>query len=64
MTNTNRIPSGTPVTLPDGSTAIAYPDCGIGRPWDGRYVTAQTNPVTGGTRRDHGWTREQLTVIR
>jgi hypothetical protein len=63
MTNTDRIPGGTKVRLPDGSLATAYPDCGIGRPWDGRYVTCQTNPATGGMRRDEGWRRDQLAVI-
>lgn len=57
------LPNGTLVRLSDGSEATAYRDCGIGRPWDGRYVTCQTNPVTGETRRDEGWTREQLEVI-
>ena len=62
MANTDRIPAGTKVRLPDGSLATAYPDCGIGRPWDGCYVTCQTNPVTGGIRRDEGWRRDQLVI--
>jgi hypothetical protein len=53
---TTRIPNGTLVTLPDGSTATAYLDR------DGTYRTAQVNSVTGGTRIDLGWRREQLTV--
>lgn len=63
MTNTDRIPSGTLVRLPDGTSATCYPDCGIGCPWDGCYVTVQPNPVTGGTRRDEGWSRDQLAVV-
>lgn len=62
MTNSNRIPSGTKVALPDGTIAIAYPD--TGRSGDrnnpgfcGRYKTYQ------GGRCDTGWTREQLTVV-
>ena len=58
MTNTNRIPNGTLVTLDDGSKATAYFD-----PRNGTYRTAQTNPVTGGTRVDEGWRREQLTPV-
>lgn len=57
------ISNGTKVRLPDGSTAIAYRDCGIGRPWAGRYITSQLNPATGGTRCDHGWRRDQLEVL-
>lgn len=57
MTTTNTIPDGTLVTLDDGSKATAYYD-----PRDGTYRTAQRNPVTGGTRIDEGWRREQLTV--
>lgn len=57
MTNTNRIPNGTLVKLDDGSLATAYFDR------DGTYRTAQRNPVTGGTRVDYGWRREQLTVV-
>lgn len=63
MVMQDRIPAGTRVILPDNTTATAYPDCGIGRPWDGRYRTVQPNPVTGGMRVDVGWQREQLTVI-
>jgi hypothetical protein len=59
---TNTVPTGALVILPDGSQARCYRDCGIGRPWDGRYVTCQVNPVTGGTRRDEGWTRDQLVI--
>jgi len=55
--------NGMRVRLFDGSEALAYHDCSIGRPFDGRYVTVQRNPVTGGERRDHGWAREQLEVI-
>lgn len=62
MTNTN-IPNGTLVRLPDGSTALAYHDTSIGRPWAGRYRTAQRNAATGGDRVDAGWRRDQLTVI-
>lgn len=62
MSNTNRIPPGALVRLPDGTTARAYPECGIGRPWTGRYATCQINPVTGGERRDEGWTRDQLAL--
>lgn len=58
MTNTNRIPNGTKVKLDDGSEALAYFD-----PRCGTYRTAQRNPVTGGTRIDEGWRREQLTVV-
>jgi hypothetical protein len=57
MTNTNRIPNGTPVQLDDGTTALAYYD------GDGTYRTAQRNRVTGGTRVDLGWRREQLTQV-
>ncbi len=49
------IPNGTLVTLPDGSTATAFYQS-----WDDTYRTAQV--VTGGTRVDIGWRREQLTV--
>lgn len=59
----NALSNGTRVRLSDGSEALAYRDCGIGRPFDGRYVTVQRNPVTGGDRRDCGWAREQLEVI-
>lgn len=54
MTNTNRIPNGTLVWLDDNTLAYAYRDR------DGSYRTAQQNPVTGGTRIDLGWRREQL----
>jgi hypothetical protein len=57
MKNMNRIPNGTLVTLSDGSQATAYYD------GDGTYRTAQRNPVTGGTRVDLGWRREQLTPV-
>lgn len=61
MTNSNRIPSGTLVILPDGSRAWCYPDTGrlgTGSPgFCGRYRTYQ------GGRQDTGWTREQLTVV-
>jgi hypothetical protein len=57
MTNTNRIPNGTTVQLDDGTTALAYADV------DGTYRTAQRNPVTGGTRVDLGWRREQLRAL-
>ncbi len=57
MTSTS-IPNGTKVQLDDGTTATAYYD-----PRDGTYSTAQLNQVTGGTRVDEGWRREQLTVI-
>lgn len=53
----NIIPNGTQVTLPDGTIATAYYDRR-----DESYRTAQRNPVTGGTRVDEGWRREQLTV--
>lgn len=56
MTNTNRIPNGSRVRLPDNSVAVAYYD-------GGTYRTAQRNPATGGTRVDLGWRREQLTMI-
>ena len=56
-TMTTHIPNGTLVTLDDGSTATAHLDA------DGTYRTAQVNPVTGGTRVDLGWRREQLTVV-
>ena len=59
----NALPHGTRVRLPDGSEAFAYRECGIGRPWDGYYVTCQVNLVTGGTRFDEGWRREQLVVV-
>lgn len=62
MTNSNRIPSGTKVILPDGTAAICYPDTGklgTNTPgFCGRYRTVQ------GGREDTGWTREQLTVVR
>lgn len=58
MTNSNRIPNGTLVQLDDGTIATAYYD---GR--DGTYRTAQRNPVTGGTRIDLGWRREQLRPV-
>jgi hypothetical protein len=57
-TNTDRIPSGATVLLPDGSTAIAYPETGrlgtAGAGFCGRYRTMQ------GRREDTGWTRAQL----
>lgn len=52
------LPASTLVTLPDGSLAAAYYD-----PRDRSYTTAQRNPVTGGTRVDVGWRREQLEVV-
>ncbi len=63
MSNTNsaltaRIPNGTTVRLDDGTTATSYYDAR-----EGTYTTAQANPVTGGTRIDQGWRREQLTVV-
>lgn len=58
MTKTNRIPNGSLVRLDDGSEATAYYD-----PRDGTYRTAQPSGH-GGQRVDHGWRREQLTVIR
>ena len=57
MANMNNIRNGTRVRLDDGSIATAYNEPG------GTYRTAQRNPVTGGTRIDLGWRREQLTVI-
>lgn len=56
----NRIPNGTLVRLPDGTTAAAYYD---NARRDGTYRTAQHNDATGGTRVDEGWRREQLTPI-
>lgn len=55
------LPDGARVRLPDGTTAIAYRDSGIGRPWDGTYVTAQL--LNGIERRDAGWRRDYLEVI-
>lgn len=49
-------PNGTPVTLPDGTHALAYPD----HRQPGRYTTIQATAT--GTREDRGWRREQLTV--
>ena len=49
-------PNGTPVILPDGQHALAYPD----HRQPGRYTTLQATPT--GTREDRGWRREQLTV--
>lgn len=57
MTNTNRIPNGTKVTLADGTAALAYNDA------DGTYRTTQRNLATGGNRVDFGWRREQLTIV-
>ena len=54
--DTTIAPSGTPVTLPDGQRALAYPD----HRQPGRYTTIQATPT--GTREDRGWRREQLTV--
>jgi hypothetical protein len=54
MTN---IKNGTLVKLDDGTTATAFRDS------DGTYRTSQRNLVTGGTRIDLGWRREQLTVV-
>ena len=51
-------PNGTKVRLDDGSVALACYDAR-----DRTYHTAQRNPVTGGTRIDEGWRREQLTVV-
>lgn len=58
MTNTNRIANGTTVKLDDGTLATAYYDRA-----DGTYRTAQKNLVTGGTRIDTGWRRDQLTPV-
>ena len=55
------LPHGTRVRLPDGTIASAYRDCGIGRPWDGTYVTTQI--LHGVERRDSGWRREQFEVL-
>lgn len=61
MTNSNRIPAGTKVLLPDGTAAICYPDTGkLGTDspgFCGWYRTYQ------GGRWDTGWAREQLTVL-
>jgi hypothetical protein len=52
------IPSGTLVTLPDGTEARAYLDL------DGTYTTAKLSSHSDhGTRVDHGWRQEQLTVV-
>lgn len=60
--NTNRLAHGTAVTLPDGTAALAYRDCAVGRPWDGvTYRCVQRNPATGGTRVDL-YPRDQLAV--
>jgi hypothetical protein len=61
MTTPTNIPSGSRVRLPDGTIATCYRDCGIGRPWAGRYVCVQT--VNGIERRDTGWRAEQLEVL-
>jgi len=57
-TNTDRIPSGATVLLPDGSTAIAYPETGrIGdrrAGFCGRYKTYQ------GGRCDTGFRNKRL----
>lgn len=58
------IPNGAKVQLPDGSEALCYRDCGIGRPWNGRYITRQRNPVTGGERIDTDWRRDQLVLTQ
>lgn len=51
------IANGSKVKLDDGTLATAYRDA------DGTYRTAQRNLVTGGTRIDLGWRREQLTLV-
>jgi hypothetical protein len=50
------ISNGTMVSLPDGTSAVAYRDR------DGTYRTVQRNPVTGGVRVDLGWRLEQFTT--
>jgi len=44
------------VSLPDGTSAVAYRDR------DGTYRTVQRNPVTGGVRVYLGWRLEQFTT--
>jgi hypothetical protein len=56
MTNTNHIPNGSLVRLPDGTEARAYRD-----PRDGTYATVQ--PFNGVQRRDEGWRRDFLEVL-
>jgi hypothetical protein len=57
----SHIPNGALVTLPDGTEARAYLDL------DGTYTTCTTAQLSShgdhGTRVDHGWRREQLTVV-
>ena len=55
--------AGARVQLDDGSEAWTYPTLRVGCAWDGTYTTRQRNLVTGGTRVDEGWSREQLRVL-
>ena len=53
--------NGTRVRLPDGSEALAYRDCAVGRPFSGRYITAQV--IDGIERRAYDWPEVFLTPV-